>query len=236
MSEKAIPLKNDLGFKKLLEDEILLKSLLQNFLPIPKGSEVVEAVRESGERIPSTVTEPQGKVFVLDLKVTIRRMEKGQLLEPEIVTVEMQTTHEKFFIRRLTAYTCRVYSEQLDRGDDYRELRPVYCMAFCTVNLDIFKKQDRYYHPTGFTALYPPHQVVDDRIQVIFIELDKFAKSAKELVDRQDAWCYLLRNSHDMEDWEFDLIKDKGEDTEEPWMVPTPTPLWGVQSQEATAR
>ena len=212
MSEKPLPLTNDLAFKKLLEDEESLKSLLQNFLPISKGSEVVEAIQDSGEKIPSTVAEPQGKVFILDLKVTIRRMEEGRLLEPEIVTVEIQTTHEKFFIRRLMAYTARVYSEQLDRGDNYKELRPVYCMAFCTVNLDVFRKRDKYYHPSGFLTFDPPHQVVDDCIQVVFIELEKFAKSAKELVDRKEAWCYLLRNSHEMEDWEFDLIKSKGED------------------------
>ena len=80
MEKKAIPLTSDLGFKKLFEDENLLKSMLQNFLPIPKGS-VVEDVRwENTEKRPGSAAEPIKKTFILDLKVRIRRKEEGRLL------------------------------------------------------------------------------------------------------------------------------------------------------------
>ena len=212
MTKKMVPLKNDIVLKKVLEDDGLLKSLLQNFLPIPKGSVVEEVQREETEKRPATVAEPLKKVFILDLKVTIRRMEEGRLMNPEIVTVEIQTTREIFFTSRLVAYGSRVYSEQLEKGEDYSKLCPVYCMAFCTTNLDVFKGRNQYYHPAGILTVDPPHQMVDDGLRFIFVELEKFAKSAKEVLDSHDGWCYLLRNSDKMEDWEFDVIKSKGDD------------------------
>ena len=55
MCEKQLPLSSDLAFKMLLNDEESLKSLLQNFLPLPKGSLVVERRDSPVSKIKSIV-------------------------------------------------------------------------------------------------------------------------------------------------------------------------------------
>ena len=130
MGEKQLPLSNDLAFKMLLQDEESLKSLLQNFLPLPEGSLVVEAKREDKEETPVDVNEPVGRTFILDLKVTIRRKEGDTLQKPEMVNVEIQTSRDDYFTSRLVAYASRIYSGQLKRGEKFNELRPVYSLAF----------------------------------------------------------------------------------------------------------
>ena len=126
--------------------------------------------------------------------------------------MEIQTYPEIFFTKRLVAYTSRVYSEQLDRSKKYGKLNSVYCMAFSTVNLDCFRGSKRHYHTAGILTFEAPHLVVDDSIQFIFVELGKFRKGAEELVDKQEAWCYLLKKSHEMGKSEFEAIKGKGDD------------------------
>ena len=213
MSEKQLPLSNDLAFKIILEDEKTRKSLLQHFLPLPEGSLVVEAVKEDTEEKPDSITEPVGRTFILDLKVKIRRKERGELLEAETVNVEIQTTKDKYFTDRLVAYASRIYSGQLKRGDDFDKLCPVYSLAFSTVNQGIRKgKSSQYYHTASIRFDDPPHESFNRSTRYILVELEKFSGGIKNLLDSKSAWCYLLKRSHMMEDWEFEIIKNKGED------------------------
>ena len=200
--------------EKLLEDEESLKSLLQNFLPLPEGSVVEEAKREDKEENPDSITEPVGKTFILDLRVKIRRKEGDTLLGPEMVNVEIQTTRDNYFIDRLVAYTSRMYSGQLERGDGFHRLRPVYSLAFSTIKLDVCKGREGYYHTGCIRFDEHPRNIINQSTRYILVELGKFYGEVKNLIDKKASWCYLLKNSDKMEDWEFEIIKSKGEDME----------------------
>ena len=114
-----------MAFKKLLEDDEALRSLLQNFLPLPEGSLVEEVTREETEEKPEDITEPVGRTFILDLKVRIHRSKEGALLEPEMVNVEIQTSRDYHFTDRLVAYASLpyVFGTTHERGG-LREIAP----------------------------------------------------------------------------------------------------------------
>ena len=153
---------------------------------------------------------------MLDLRVRIRRREGGRLLEAETCNVEMQSTDRSYFADRLLAYASRIYTGQLERGDDYEKLYPVYSLAFSAVNLEAFASlPDDHYHLCTIRRedKDPARQpLFTQGIQFVVVELDKFAKAAEEPLDLRDAWCYLLKESPRMSAEEFEIISKKGKE------------------------
>ena len=160
---------------------------------------------------------PPGKTFVLDLKAKIRRKVDGRLLDAETVNVEIQSSFEEYFTDRLLAYASRLYTAQIERGDDYDRLYPVYSLAFCAENVKEFNSlPDEYYHLCSIRRedTVPSRQPIFSRgIRFVVVELAKFAKQRPgELVDLRDAWCYLLKEAPHMSGAEFEAICGKGKE------------------------
>ena len=60
--------------------------------------------------------------------------------------MEMQSVADPHLSNRLLAYAARIYSEQLQKGQEYDELSTTYSLTF-TPYLQEFKAiQDEYYH------------------------------------------------------------------------------------------
>ena len=224
----VIDLKKDIAFKIYFkENNSLLKSLLQNFLPLPKGSQIEEVQVQDGELIPPFY-QPEEKKFVLDLKVRISRKE-GTV---ETVNVEMQTDFQEYLSQRLLAYASRLYTSQIKSGQEYDQLYPVYSLAFCAENVKEFDSiTDEYYHVCTLRRedKNPERQVVFSRgIQFVVVELKKFAKQkACELVDLREYWCYLLKKSPHISAEEFEAIKDRGKE-----MGNAVKKLWNLSEDE----
>ena len=211
-----IDLKKDLAFKLYFkEDTGVLISLLEHFLPLPPGSRIVEVDVIDGESVPTDMV-PPGKTFVLDLRAKIRRKVDGRLLDAETVNVEIQSSFEEYFTDRLLAYASRIYTAQIERGDDYDKLFPVYSLAFCAANVKEFNSlPGEYYHLCSIRRedTAPARQPIFSRgIRFVVVELAKFAKQTGELVDLRDAWCYLLKEAPHMSGTEFEAIGEKGEE------------------------
>ena len=207
-----INLTNDIAFKKMLENEIALKSILQTFLPLPPGSTIEEIVQGEDETRPHRLTSPQRKTFILDLKVVFRRREGNHLYPPETVNVEIQTSREKHFANRLLAYASRLYSEQLKRGESFSKLYPVYSLAFTTVNLPEFAGVRDFFHKITLMREETPHRIFVKGVNFLIVELEKFVAHPDNFVDKKDIWCYLLKNFDKMKAEELDVIRGKGED------------------------
>ena len=95
--KKLLNLTNDSVFKVFFENsKKLLISILEIFLPLPKGS-VIESVSLQNTEIRSDKVPNEYKAFTLDLRVKLRRKINGVLQDTEIVNVEVQTTSQKCF-------------------------------------------------------------------------------------------------------------------------------------------
>ena len=212
-----IDLKKDLAFKLYFkENKEPLISLLQHFLPLPPGSRI-ESVEVIDGEANSPHLAPAEKDFLLDWKAKIRRNEGGKLSAAETVNVEMQSVPQSYFTDRLLAYASRLYTRQIRPGpDNYRNLFPVYSLAFCANNLREFASiPDRHYHLCTIRRedTDPSRQPLFSRgMQFVVVELAKFAKRTGELVDLRDAWCYLLKEAPNMNGAEFEAIGNKGEE------------------------
>ena len=79
----------------------------------------------------------KGKRMVLDIRIQIERKEKDEMKD-EMVDVEMQTTTQRNFTDRILAYASRMYSERIDVGEHYENLRRVYSLVFATTSLPEF--------------------------------------------------------------------------------------------------
>ncbi len=142
--DEFLALTGDVAFKVFFkENPKLLNPLLEDFLPLPQGSQVVEVEILNPEIEPDELKkngEEKGKKFVLDLKVVFKRSDAEKNARPEIVNVEMQANSEAWFADRLLAYSGRLYSRQLKAGENYQQLAPVYSLAFMSKNLKQFEE------------------------------------------------------------------------------------------------
>ena len=143
-----LELTNDLTFKAYFsKNKTLLKSILKSFLPLPKDSSITDITLLNTEQVPGQISKPAGKTFVLDLKLKIIRKNSDSSKTTELVNVEAQTISHGHFLNRILAYTSRLYADQLQEGDEYKHLMPVYSLVFTTKNLKEFEDvQDDYRH------------------------------------------------------------------------------------------
>ena len=209
------------------ENEELLISILQDFLPLPKEYKIGTVALMDGEEPPEQLN-PEGKTYRLDLKVKLLKT-GNQGEQAETVNVEMQTTSHARFTDRILAYASRIYGSQLGKGEAYDSLRQVYSLVFSTHNLSEFDElSEQYYHICDIRRAQPPHLRMTKGIQFILVELDKFAKDVKEVRDQREAWCWLLKHSQEISKKENEEeIKHKGKD-----MKQAINHLWKLSSDE----
>ena len=194
--ENFLRFTNDAVFKRFFtRSKKRLKSLLQSILPLPENASIVDVTILNPELTPQKLTGKKGKTFILDLEVQFAYQSPSGK-KTEIVGVEMQTSTEDYFLNRLMAYSGRVYSEQLEEGEDYEKLAPVYSLVFSTVNLRELAQVRDHFHICNLTRKDAPRVVVSRALGFVFVELKKFTKSAEELDSARDKWFYVLKNSH----------------------------------------
>ena len=147
------------------------------------------------EEKPETISDPQEKTFILDVQVVLKR--KGEE-NTEIVNVEIQQCANVYFSDRTVSYGSRILSKQLKKGDSYKDLPKVYCIAFCARNLHQFscpEAKDLYYHECIMMRRYPPHLEYSDILECIIIELAKIPKIHDNIVDLKGILGYFIRES-----------------------------------------
>ena len=229
---RFLKLTNDAAFKAYFKsNKQLLISLLSSFLPLPKDSTIIEVESLDSELSSKRVLmdkKKTDKTFVLDLLVRFERMTSLGKKQTEMVNVEMQTTSESYFTDRILAYLCRIYFEQLRKGSRYNKLYPVYLLAFTTKNLKKFKGVKDYYHVCNIRRTGSPEILMSDGLCFVIVELNKFAKSVKELYNTRESWCYLLKNSYNMGTLEYKSFEEKGGQ-----MAKAVKSLWNLSREEA---
>ena len=172
--------KADLTFKKVFgEHPELVKSLLNALLPFKSEEEEITSVTYlTPEMVPQT---PTRKYSIVDV-----RCEDAQGRQ---FIVEMQMVWSVEFKQRVLFNASKAYVKQLNRGEDYSLLKPVYSLNL--VN-EVFEPElDDYYH--YYHLVHEEHtEKVIDGLHLVFVELPKFTPHTFTEKKMQVLWLRYL--------------------------------------------
>lgn len=160
--------KNDLTFKKIFaEHPHLLISFLNGVLPLEEDQKI-----ESIEYLPTELVPvvPLFKYSIVDVRC---RDVKGRQF-----IVEMQMLWTDSFQNRVLFNASKAYIRQLEKGEQYHLLQPVYALSL--VNQNFVDGSDNYYHHYKIVTVGEPRLQMDG-LEFIFVELPKVkAQNLKE--------------------------------------------------------
>lgn len=169
----------DFVFKKIFGDHPdLLKSFLNSVLPLPHGHKIQFIEYLPSEQIPRI---PAFKRTIVDVRC---KDENGR-----IFIVEMQIQWTNAFMQRMLFNTTTAYVKQLETGENYSLLKPVYGLALLD---EKFSEDDSmWYHHYKLINVEKPKAEIKD-LQLIFIELPKFISSTLQEKKLQVLWLRFM--------------------------------------------
>ncbi|WP_302613936.1 Rpn family recombination-promoting nuclease/putative transposase, partial [uncultured Bacteroides sp.] len=177
--------KADLTFKRVFgEHPDLVISLLNALLPLEPGQEVTEVEYLPVELVPDN---PLRKNSIVDVRC---RDNCGR-----VFLVEMQMIWTPEFKQRVLFNASKAYVRQLDAGEQYELLQPVYSLNL--VN-DIFELDldDEYYHYYRLVHMEHTDKVIEG-LHLIFVELPKFTPHTYSEKKMQLLWLRYLTEIND---------------------------------------
>jgi predicted transposase/invertase (TIGR01784 family) len=154
--------KNDLTFKRIFgEHPELLIRFLNAVMPFESDRLIETITYLPAEMIPDN---PTRKYSLVDVRC---RDNAGRQF-----IVEMQMYWDGAFTNRLVFNAGKAYVRQLDSGDNYHLLQPVYTLAILNENFD--NKTDRFYHHYQIVNRENTDEIIPG-LEFVLIELtDKF--------------------------------------------------------------
>ena len=130
------------------------------------------------------------------------------------VNIEMQSADKKSFKERILFYLSRLYSSDLEKGNDYQTLYPVYSLIF--TDFTMFKELRNYYSVFLLKCEEQPEVVFSRHLGIILVELKKFKeKSVCHLIDKKNLWSYIIKSSKDLTDKDISVIETRGDEMKE---------------------
>jgi predicted transposase/invertase (TIGR01784 family) len=190
-----VDVKNDIAFRKIFGNENRTESLI-SFL-----NAILEW--EGNRRIASvTILNPfqlpklsLGKVTIVDVRAVD---EAGKTY-----LVEMQVAQVNGFSQRVLYYFSKSYSDQIQRGEFYRQLKPVIFIGV----LDFMYTKNPHYISRNQVRDVETHERTIEDVEFTFLELPKFTKQQNELQTLTEKWVYFLKNAENL-----DIIPDGTDD------------------------
>lgn len=184
---RFVDVKNDVAFRKIFGNEnkkVILISILNAVLGLEGQDRVKDVTLLNPYQLPRLVGE---KSSIIDVKATD---EKGATF-----IVEMQVAEPAGFDKRVLYYTSKDYAGQINSGDDYTLLRPVYFIGI--LNFNYFTGDD----------YLSSHSIIDEAtgqnafkdLKFRFIELKKFNKREHELKSIVDKWTFFIKYAEDLD-------------------------------------
>ena len=160
--------KTDIVFKKIFgEHPHLLKSFLNAVLPLPEGHLIVSLEYLPSEQVPVI---PAFKYTVVDVRCTDQ--------QGRTFIVEMQIQWTTGFMQRMLFNASKAYVRQLQKGEQFHLLKPVYGLGLINTTFD--QNEEDWYHHYKIVNVKKPAVEIKD-LQLVSIELPKFkAKNFRE--------------------------------------------------------
>ena len=175
----------DYGFKRIFGNPELLMMFL-NALFEREGKVITDVKYLDKEKIPEADND---RTIIYDVYCTVN--------EGEDFILEMQQKRQDTFLNRSLFYASRAIVEQGIKGRDWRyKLQPVYGIYFMDFHLDD-KVTDHIITDTQLMDA-DRHELVCDKLRMIFIDLQAFNKEANECENNLDCWIYIIKNLGEM--------------------------------------
>lgn len=172
--------KADVVFKKVFgEHPHLLISFLNAVLPLPEDRKIVSLIYLNSENTPNI---PILKRTIADVRCTDN--------EGRIFIVEMQIEWTDSFKQRLLFEAGQAFVKQLNKGEDYHLLQPVYGLGIIATTFD--STEQWYHHYQLVNTGKTPREVIE-HLQLVFVELPKFPVSTSEHKQLRCLWLRFLR-------------------------------------------
>ena len=162
MRGKYLNPKADLTFKLVFgEHPDLVMSLLNALLPLPEDGQIESVEYLTPEMVPEN---PAKKDSIVDVRCKDRQGRQ--------FIVEMQLYWNEEFKRRVLLNASKAIVRQLDKGEDYSLIQPVYCLSL--VNDKAFDYEtDEFYHDYAIVDVEHTDRHIDG-LRLVFVELPKF--------------------------------------------------------------
>jgi len=181
--------KVDYAFKKIFGSE-QSKEILISFLNaiVYDGNQVIKDL---------TIVNPYNPGQTLSLKDTYLDV-KAVLADRSIVVIEMQIASMAAFNKRVAYNLAKAYANQLVKGEDYPRLNPA--MAVTITDFILFQQTEDVINKFVFQEREKKFEILNQELQLIFLELPKSKKTLSELKTLTDKWIYFLQEAAMLED------------------------------------
>ncbi|AGK95838.1 Rpn family recombination-promoting nuclease/putative transposase [Clostridium pasteurianum] len=177
--------KVDFAFKKLFaskENKDLLISFINSMLS--EDEQILDIELKNPYNIANY---RKGKMTILDIKAVD---EKGVWYD-----IEMQLAEQNFYDKRAFYYWAKVYSDQIESGDDFEVLRKtiaINILDFNYIDEDDFHNVYKVFNEKSgkeFSNIFEMH----------FVELNKFNKDYSSLTSTLDRWVTFLNRAYEID-------------------------------------
>ena len=180
----------DFGFKRIFgseENKPLLLDFLNTFLESTLGH-ITEVTFLSPEVLGE---EPDEKKSIFDLYCVTQ--------DGDHVIIEMQRARQSFFSSRAVAYSARVISKSVRRGNRRYQLARVVSFNILDYDSPDFRNSDDYFHTVWLKD--DLNEIFSDKMCLCFLELSKFAAQTRPdvAVDKRRLWAYFLKHLPEMQ-------------------------------------
>ena len=195
---------SDAGFKAVLSaprNRNLLRDLLNLIIPPDRRIEEIESYDDRGingftpfnhySRVDIRCRDTSGRSFV----------------------VEMQRKMNDYFFQRCVWYASNVYGSDLHPGSEYKDLHPVYSVAFLEESLP--HEDESLWGEDHLISCYrmtekSTGEVATDTIVCIFVELGRFnSKDKRELKSSLEKILYTFKHAKDWDNAPEELMEDE---------------------------
>ena len=158
--------KVDLTFRRIFgEHPDLLIDFLNAVMPLPPDRSIVSVEYLPSELMPD---DPKKKFSIVDVRC--KDNNKSQFI------IEMQVLWTSDFYNRIVFNAGKAYVKQIEQGDKYELLQPVYTLALINENFD--SKTKKFYHHYQIVNRHNINEIIPG-LEFVLVELtDKFCPAA----------------------------------------------------------
>ena len=180
---KFVDVKNDIAFRKIFGNEKKTKIIISFLNAILKleGDNRIKGV---------SIVNPFQLPRIAGEKASIIDVRAIDLKNRQFV-IEMQIAETNGFDKRVQYYSARDYSMQIDRGEDYPQLKPTYFIGI--LDFDYFESKSYLSHHIILNNETYEHKLKD--IQFTFVELEKFTKEVHQLETLVEKWVHFIKKA-----------------------------------------